>query len=117
MANEPVNLPHLFKQIMHLDQIYQIINHLSQEFGQSTLTNFTGNQITISVQNKETSKSIGYLFGFIEKMKANQEVFMFNEYQASETTLEEIFNTFAKEHGISKLNRSIKRSINVKKKT
>jgi len=33
-------------------------------------------------------KSIGYLFGFIEKMKMNKYKFAINEYQAQDTTLE-----------------------------
>lgn len=53
-------------------------------------------------------KSIGYLFGFIEKMKANEEKYLINEYQAQETTLEQVFNQFAKEHAFTKLNKSMK---------
>lgn len=54
-------------------------------------------------------KSIGFLFAFIEKMKANSNKFLINEYQAHETTLEQIFNQFAKEKNFAKINRSIRR--------
>lgn len=73
------------------------------------MVNFTGNQLTVKIVDQQ-EKSIGYLFGFIEKMKANTEKFVINEYQAQETTLEQIFNQFAKENDFTKLNRSIKKS-------
>ncbi len=38
--------------------------------------------------------SIGYLFGLMEDIKNDYD---FSEYQVSQTTLEQIFNNFAKE--------------------
>ena len=38
--------------------------------------------------------SIGYLFGFMEDVKAEFDV---SEYQVSQTSLEQIFNNFARE--------------------
>lgn len=38
--------------------------------------------------------SIGFLFGMMEEQKANYEI---SEYSVSQTTLEQIFNNFAKD--------------------
>lgn len=43
----------------------------------------------MTIKIKESGgKSIGYLFGFIENMKAKTDIYSINEYQAQETTLE-----------------------------
>lgn len=77
------------------------------EFGDARLVDFTGNQLTVKISN-DFNKSIGFLFGFIEKMREDRQKFAINEYQAEQTTLEQIFNQFAKEKNFAKLNQSIK---------
>jgi len=64
--------------------------------------------MTIKI-DESGEKSIGYLFGFIENMKMNAYKFAINEYQAQDTSLEQIFNQFAKENELSKLNRTLKK--------
>lgn len=84
---KPIDLQQLFKRIIILNQISTIVTHFEEEFGKTTLTEFTGNQMTIKI-DESGEKSIGYLFGFIENMKMNAYKFAINEYQAQETTLE-----------------------------
>ena len=91
-----------------MNQISSIVTYFEREFGKSTLTDYTGNQMTVKI-DESGDKSIGYLFGFIEKMKMNKYKFAINEYQAQDTTLEQIFNQFAKENELSKLNSSLKK--------
>lgn len=69
-SGKPINLQHLFKQILILSQISYITADLEDRFGTISVTDFTGNQLSLTVQNRDF-KSIGYLFGFIEKMKNN----------------------------------------------
>ena len=64
--------------------------------------------MTIKI-DESGGRSIGFVFGFIEKMKMNSYKFAINEYQAQETTLEQIFNQFAKENELSKLNITLKK--------
>ena len=114
-SGKPIDLQHLFKQILILSQISYITADLEDRFGATSVTDFTGNQLSLTVQNKDY-KSIGYLFGFIEKMKNNEDKYVINEYQAQETTLEQVFNQFAKERSFTKLNRSIRRQASILKK-
>lgn len=98
-----------------LSQINYIVEAVQGEFGETSLIDFTGNQLKLKVLN-DKEKTIGYLFGFIERMKSDSEKFVINEYQAHETTLEQVFNQFAKERSFTKLNRSIRRqATNMKK--
>ena len=113
-SGQPINLQQLFKQIMLLSQITAIIAELEQEFGETQLVDFTGNQMSVKIL-ESNGKSIGFLFAFIERMKSNSSKFMINEYQAQETTLEQIFNQFAKEKNFTKMNRSIRRNTKGKK--
>jgi len=71
----------MFSQIMLLKQITSIIAEIEKEFGETHLINFTGNQMSIKIV-ESNDKSIGYLFGFIEKMRRNTKKFVINEYQA-----------------------------------
>lgn len=100
---EPINLPLLFRQVVVLNQISQIVSAFELEFGKTSLTDYTGNQMTIKI-SESGAKSIGYLFGFIEKLKRHPDQYAINEYQAQETTLEQIFNQFAKEDDFQRLN-------------
>lgn len=70
-----------------MNQISTINTHFEKEFGKTTLTDFTGNQMTIKI-DESGNKSIGYLFGFIQKMKTDRYKFAINEFQAQDTTLE-----------------------------
>lgn len=56
----------------------------------------------------DQGKSIGYFFGWLEAMKGN---FAIAEYSASTTTLEQVFDYFAKgaERSSTKINRALTR--------
>ena len=64
-----------------LSQISEIIAALEGKLGETTLIDFTGNQLSVNIKNSH-DLSIGYLFGFIERMKENTDKFVINEYQA-----------------------------------
>jgi hypothetical protein len=49
---------------------------------------------TYKLKVTKDNYSIGYLFGFMEDIKAEYEV---SEYSVSSTSLEQIFNNFARE--------------------
>jgi len=49
------------------------------------------------------------LFGFTEDMKQSGE-YPIKEYSAQQTTLEQIFNQFAKEKAMDKFNRSLRKN-------
>ena len=115
MQGKPINLQLLFKQILLLSQIGEIVAALEFKFGDTTLIDFTGNQLSVKIINSH-DLSIGHLFGFIERMKENTEKFVINENQAQQTTLEQIFNQFAKERSFTKLNKSVKRQASIKKR-
>ena len=58
---------------------------------------------------KSSTKSIGYLFGMIETVK---QVFNISEYGVAQTSLEEIFQTFAKQRIDDKVAFTFKLSAN-----
>ena len=71
---------------------------LENEFGETNIVDFTGNQLTVKIANT-FDRTIGNLFGFIEKLRSDSEKYMINEYQAEQTTLEQIFNSFTRADG------------------
>ena len=55
------------------------------------------------------AKTIGSLYAFTEKMRAAKGGdFAIKEFAASQTTLEQIFNTFAKEEEAKRFNMSVR---------
>lgn len=61
------------------------------------------------------SYSIGYLFGLMEDIKQEFEI---SEYSVTQTTLEQIFNNFAREaeYGTTRRSTHVRRSTQKKKK-
>lgn len=66
---------------------------MCKHFGQVEVIEKYGNYIRVRVERQD--KSIGSLFGLVESMKGAYDV---SEYSVSQTTLEQIFQSFADLH-------------------
>lgn len=69
-----------------------LINELEARFKEFTLIEHYSNSYTFKVSRD--SNSIGYVFGMMEDFKKKHNI---QEYSASQTTLEQIFNMFARQ--------------------
>lgn len=72
---------------------FKIIKYLCKHFEFVQMLEHCGGYYKLRVP-KSSTKSIGYLFGMIETVK---QVFNISEYGVAQTSLEEIFQTFAKQ--------------------
>lgn len=68
----------------------RIIKALSNTFGTCEVVSNYANRVLLKVPKRDFS--IGFVFGFLESMKSECGIV---SYQASQTTLEQIFNMFA----------------------
>lgn len=71
-------------------QGFKLIKDLTKDFKQVELLEHYNDYYKIRVAKMD--KSIGFLFGLIEN---NKEKYKIKEYSVSQTTLEQIFQTFA----------------------
>jgi ATP-binding cassette subfamily A (ABC1) protein 3 len=81
----------------------EAITTLVNEFGQATLLEQYSPRYRYRVPKKD--KSVGYFFGLMEKIKIKLDV---DEYSASQTTLEQVFNGFARSTGVEVVQREFK---------
>ena len=81
----------LLKEIMVLFNVTQISSHLESIFGEVELVFFSADLVTLKFQNKG-ERSIGYLTGQVQKMEEQCSI---KDFEAKQTTLEQIFNNFA----------------------
>ena len=51
-----------------MQETCKIVSELTQVFGVTSLLDFTGDEITLKVQ-EDHGKSIGFMFGFLEELK------------------------------------------------
>ena len=72
--------------------ISDIVQVFTKQVGNTQITSQFGNQLSLKIAN-DGNKSIGYLFACIQKLL---KVLPIEEYSAEQTTLEQIFNAFAK---------------------
>jgi len=77
----------------------EVLETLERQFKQVSVTEHYGNFFKFSVSRDD--KSIGQLFGIMEDTKKVVEI---SEYQVSQTSLEQIFNNFAKETDVDTAN-------------
>ena len=73
---------------------FELLNDLVNEFGEAMLLEQYAPRYRYRVPKGE--KSVGYFFTFMESLKERLEM---DEYSASQTTLEQIFNGFARLEG------------------
>ena len=72
---------------------FNFIKHLCKSFEYVQMQEYCGNYYKLKVP-KSSKKTIGHLFGLIESVK---DEFNISEYGVCQTTLEEIFQTFAQQ--------------------
>ena len=78
------------KQVFSDVQLMLCMRELSKVFGQVELLEQYGNYMRVRVARLD--KSIGYVFGLVQQMRNTHHV---SEYSVSQTTLEQIFQSFA----------------------
>lgn len=76
-----------------LREIQRVLAALKDDFLTVEVLDSTSNYVHCRVDKSD--KSIGFVFGKVEELKRE---FSIKEYSVSQTTLEQIFNTFAKEN-------------------
>jgi ATP-binding cassette subfamily A (ABC1) protein 3 len=81
----------------------EAITTLVNEFGQATLLEQYSPRYRYRVPKGD--KSVGYFFGLMEKIKVKLDV---DEYSASQTTLEQVFNGFARSTGVEVVKREFR---------
>ena len=82
----------------------RLMENLEKIFGECYLLEHYTNRFLYKVGRN--NKSIGYVFGAMEEMKPK---FAISEYSATQTTLEQIFNMFARQKGVADRHESIDR--------
>jgi ATP-binding cassette, subfamily A (ABC1), member 3 len=87
-----VNLDEFIRWVFSETRGSSIIAKLESMFNSLEVLEHFSNSYKIKVSRDQYS--IGYLFGLMEGLKASYSV---SEYSVSQTTLEQIFNNFAKE--------------------
>ena len=91
-----------------------MVLHYELKFGPTLVQEFSGSQLVLKIDQTTSAdsraKSIGNLYAFTEKMRApNGGDFAIKEFAAFQTTLEQIFNTFAKEIEVKRFNMSLRK--------
>ena len=75
-----------------MGQGFRVITKIASLFERVEIIEQVGEHYKLRVPRE--NKSIGYLFGFIESMKQDVNI---QEYSVNETSLEQIFQTFAQQ--------------------
>lgn len=84
-----------------------MVLHYELQFGPTEVQELSGSHLVLRInQPADTpAKTIGSLYAFTEKMRAaSGGDFAIKEFAASQTTLEQIFNTFAQEKEVKRFN-------------
>lgn len=76
-----------------VSQIINIAIAFVNEFGPPELVEFSNNAMKLRLKNP-SNKSIGFLYGYIHNLTKTLPI---KEFNATNTTLEQIFNSFAKD--------------------
>ena len=79
-----------------------LIDKLTSIFGQCETIQHFQNRYNLKVSRQ--SNSIGFVFGVMESLKSE---FNISEYSATQTTLEQIFNMFARQKGVGNRHESL----------
>jgi len=86
-----VSVPHLLGWVHVMEHGLRIIQSLAEVFGSVEVLEQYNEYFKLRVLRHD--KSIGFVFGLME---SNKDEFYVSEYSASQTTLEQIFQMFAK---------------------
>jgi ATP-binding cassette subfamily A (ABC1) protein 3 len=89
----------LISWVHYIENCSKMIKKVVENFDEVILTEFIENNFLFKVKKSETkSKTIGYLFSLLEGTKEECNI---TEYSIQQTSLEQIFNQFAKNQGKS----------------
>ena len=91
-----ISLHKLFSWIYYIENVLKLMKLVKEYFNNIKCCDFVDNSFVFRVlrEHSENEKTIGFLFGLIEKYKSK---FCVEEYSIQLTSLEQIFNKFAKE--------------------
>lgn len=87
----PIEPEEIFRWMFTESKGNALIDHLESKFSECQIVEHFNN--SWKIKTSRDNYSIGFLFGMMEDLKGTYEI---NEYQVSQTTLEQIFNNFAK---------------------
>ena len=76
--------------VYNINNIQKVIDEIVDKFETVELIEFIDTRFLFRVPKGD--KTIGFFFGYLEELKTRCNI---QEYSASETTLEQIFNSFA----------------------
>ena len=91
-----INLHKLFTWVYYVENALKLIKIIKRFFNNIKCCDFVDNNFVFRIkrEHSQNEKTIGFLFGLIEKSKSE---FNIEEYSIQLTSLEQIFNQFAKE--------------------
>ena len=92
--NGSISLITLINWIFFLENAFKFIQYAKDYFEEIILSEYLENNFLFKMKKGENTKSIGFFFGLFEQHK--EECFI-TEYSIQPTSLEQIFNKFAKE--------------------
>ena len=93
-----IHINKIISWLFYIENLMKLFKLLLNYFDFIYCTNFIENNFEFKIKknkNNPNEKTIGFLFAFIEKNKNN---FNIEEYNLQQTSLEQIFNKFAKEN-------------------
>ncbi len=91
-SSEFISIYVVVRWISIMVESFKVIWELISTFGKVELVEHSDNQFSFKVP--KVDKTIGFFFGYLEDLK---ERYMIEEYGASQTTLEQVFNGFARQ--------------------
>ena len=94
--NGSIHIQTLLNWIFFVENALKFITHGKKYFSQIILTEYIENNFIFKLLKGNEQKSIGFLFGLFEEKK---DEFHVTEYCLQQTSLEQIFNTFAANQG------------------
>lgn len=102
----PIDPTNMFEAVLVLNEISLLIQYFQQEIGWTKIIDLTNDLVSFSIDN-DMHKTIGQVFTYIESIKMELAI---KDYSAMQTSLEQIFNRFAKQDNMEKFNRRIRKS-------
>ncbi len=99
IQTENMNIFVLCAWTHYVCQAMKVIRQVKEHFEDIILTEFIENNFLFKIKKTPDSKSIGFLFGLVEKLR---DKCFITEYSIQPTSLEQIFNMFAADQGKDK---------------
>ena len=104
---EAIDCRFMMREILLKNCIASILEHFTQEVSQAEISELEGSYVSIKL--KKNDRSEGSMFALLEEMKSK---FQIKEYNCQRSSLEQIFNSFAKKDFYSQLNKRMTLRLN-----